>query len=184
MQRSFRHLWALSLVAALALAAPAAATSAVLLPREQLVKKSELVVQATVGRHVSEWNEERTHILTRTTLQVSSYLKGRGDTELVVEQLGGTVGDKTMVVSGDAQLRPDQEVVLFLKRGEGGVVFLTALSQAAYSVSKDGRVQRDLSGISLFRSVQGKLTPIHRFEEPKETLAHLKADVSRLARTP
>lgn len=183
MQRSIRFVWALPLVAMLALAAPATATTAVLLPREQLVKKSELVVQATVGRSVSEWNAEETHIITRTTLKVSGYLKGRGDRELVLEQLGGTVGDKTMVVSGDAHLRQHQDVVLFLKRGEGDVVHLTALSQAAYSV-KDGRVQRDMTGISLFRAVQGKLTPVHRLEEPTETLAHLKADIVRLVRTP
>lgn len=182
MVRPLRTIWALALCAGLALASPVSATSAVLMPRVELVKKSDLVVHATIGDKESRWNEERTHIVSRTEIHVTSFLKGSGEKALLVEQLGGTVGDKTMVVSGDARLEKGQEVVLFLRQGEG-VVFLTALSQAAYEV-KEGKVRRDMSGISLFRSVQGKLVPVHRLVEPKETFAQLKADVSRLARTP
>lgn len=178
-----RLVWALVAAAALAVVAPATATTAVLLSREQLVKKSNLVVRATVGEAVSAWNAEETAIVTHTKLNVRGYLKGKGSSELWLEQYGGTVGDKTMVVSGDAQLRQGQEVVLFLKQAEGGYVHLTALSQAAYSL-KDGKVRRDMTGMTLYRPVNGKLVPVKTLAEPAETLTHLTADVARLSRTP
>jgi len=177
-----RGLWALLVASALALA-PAASTaaSAVMLTRSELVKRSELVVRATAVEATSGWNGDNTAILTRTRLRVQKYLKGKGASEIWLEQYGGTVGDKTLTVPGDAKVEPGDDLVLFLKRGEDGVVYLTALSQAAYHVRGD-KVQRDMAGLVLYLPVNGKMTPIEHRTEPRETLQKLVSEVQRLVR--
>jgi hypothetical protein len=176
------RLFSATLVAgALLLVTPADATSAVLLSRKELVGKSDLVVRATVVDAESAWNDDNTAIVTRTRLRVTRAAKGKAESELVVSQMGGTVGDKTMVVAGDAHLTPGQDVVVFLKRGEGGYVHLTALAQAAYSV-KEGKARRDMSGLSLFIWLNGKLVPTTPPNEKTEPVDGLLGDVARLAK--
>jgi hypothetical protein len=157
------------------------ATTVLLLTRQQLVQQSDLVVRATPGQPESRWNKERTLITTSTRLQVRSFLKGSGPKELVLEQLGGKVGEDALVLPGDAQLTPGEDVVLFLRNGEQGAVNLTALAQAAYHVHGD-KVQRDLSGLQVMRKVGGKLRPMPHKPEPREPLAKLMADVVRIVR--
>lgn len=177
-----RFVTAALLAGALLVSAPVDATSAVLLSRKELVVKSDLVVHATVIDADSAWNEEGTTILTRTRLRVARYAKGAGPSELVVEQIGGTVGDRTVHVAGDGRLSPGQEVALFLKKGEGGYVYLTALAQAAYHV-KDGKAQRELDGLTLFVWQNGKLVPAHPPDEKAEPLDKLMSEVARMARS-
>ena len=158
------------------------AASAVMLTRQQLVQQSDLVVRARAVDAVTAWNGDGSAIVTRTKLRVQGFLKGKAPRELWLEQFGGTVGDKTMVVTGDAEIEPGQDLVLFLRRGDDGVVYLTALSQAAYHVKGD-KVSRDMAGLSLFLPVNGKLTPVEHKPEPKESLGKLLADIVRLARS-
>jgi hypothetical protein len=177
-----RGVWALVVASMLALMpAPSTAASAVMLTREQLVKRSDLVVRATAIEAQSDWNGDGTAIVTRTRLRVRSFLKGKGVADLWLEQYGGTVGDRTMSVPGDAHIEPGQELVLFLKRGSDGMVYLTALSQAAYHVKGD-KVGRDMAGLVLYLPINGKLTPIEHKPEPREPLTRLLADIARAAR--
>lgn len=183
MKHFSRGLWAFAVATALALIpAPSTAASVVLLTRQQLVQKSEFVVRATAVESASAWSGDGSVILTRTKLRVQGFFKGKGPKELWLEQYGGTVGDKTMVISGDAKVEPGQDLVLFLKQGEGGVVHLTALSQAAYHVKGD-KVSRDMAGLSLFLPVNGKMTHIEHKPEPKEPLVKLLTDIARFARS-
>jgi hypothetical protein len=182
MKQGIRGLWALVVAATLALIpAPSTAASAVMLTREQLVRESELVVRARAVEAMSAWSGDGSVILTRTRLQVQGFLKGKGPRDLWLEQYGGTVGDVTMAVPGDAKIEPGQDLVLFLRRGEDGMVHLTALSQAAYHVKGD-KVARDMAGLVLFLKVDGKLVPTEHKPEPKEPLSKLVSDVTRYAR--
>lgn len=159
----------------------AQATTALLLTRAQLVQRSDLVVRATVLSVESSWTEDKTAIVTSTRLKVSGTLKGRQASELVLRQLGGRVGEEALVIPGEARLEVGEEVVLFLKDGQGGVVGLTAMAQAAYHVRGD-KVQRDMEGLQLMRMVGGKLRPMPHKPEPREALAKLMADVVRIVR--
>lgn len=53
--------------------------------------------------------------MTHTRLRVDEFLLGDEPRDLWLEQLGGTVGDLTMTVSGDALVEPGQDLVLFLR---------------------------------------------------------------------
>lgn len=166
------------------LAAPRAARATVVVPlgRADLVNRSDLVVRATVLDQQSDWNADRSQIVTLTRLRVAGYLKGAGPAELVLRQFGGTVGQLASRVAGDARLEPGQDVFLFLRRGEG-VVFLTALAQAAYYVqpSSPPRVRRDLSGLTFAtRDPNGQMTLMDPGAEPAEPLDAFVRDVTRL----
>jgi hypothetical protein len=183
MKQLFRGLGALLVAGALALSpSSSTAASAVMLTRAQLVQQSDFVVRARAVEAFSAWSGDGSVILTRTRLQVQGFLKGKGPRDLWLEQYGGTVDDKSMDVPGDARIEPGQDLVLFLRKGDDGVVYLTALSQAAYHVQGD-KVARDMAGLVLFLKVKGKLTPIEHKPEPREPLAKLLQDIARFVRS-
>jgi hypothetical protein len=165
--------------------APAHATVVVPLSRPQLVERSDLVVRASVVSQSSRWNDDQSQIVTLTRLRVTSYLKGSGSQELVLRQFGGTVEGLTSEIPGDARLAPGQDVVLFLRSGDG-VVFLTALSQAAYLVihspGQAPRVRRDLHELTFAREQGGRMVLTEPSAEPEETLQQLLGAVSALVR--
>lgn len=189
MFRSVRH--ALVLAALLApcgvvVLRTSLAHAAVVVPlsREALVRQSDLVVRCTVVSRKSGWNVQRTQILTWTTLRVDEYLKGAGPAELTLRQLGGEVDGLVTEVPGDAHVLPGERAVLFLRRGDG-VVFLTALAQAAYLVTeKDGAsfAERDLTGLSFARWEGGAMKTVEPPREAREPLADLVRSVRSFVR--
>jgi hypothetical protein len=150
-----------------------------------MVERSELVVRATVVGQQSAWNAEHTQIVTLTRLRVLSYMRGNGTQELVLRQFGGSIDGLESRIAGDAHLSRGQDVVLFLRRGDG-VVFLTALALSAYYVQPEAdgtlTVHRDLSELSFAEpDAQNRLQIRGPGAEPAETLAHLVSDVTALA---
>jgi hypothetical protein len=166
--------------------APREASAAVVVPlsREALVQGSDLVVRAAVVGRKSAWSADGTRILTWTTLRVEEYLKGSGATEITLRQYGGEVGGVTSEVAGDARLTPGDRAVLFLRRGDG-VVFLSALAQAAYRITAkaDGvaMVERDLSGLAFARWSSGMMVAAEAPQETLESLAELTRSVRAIA---
>lgn len=177
---------AFGLAAILTLAAPSAyATVVVPLSRQELVDRSDLVVRATVIAQQSFWNGDHSQIVTHTRLRVDAWMKGSGAQELVLEQFGGSVDGLNSRVSGDAWLSVNQQAVLFL-RAQNGLVFLTSLAQSVYYIepapSGTLTVRRDLTQLSFARQVNGQYQIAGAPLELSETLEHLTADVTRLAR--
>jgi hypothetical protein len=163
------------------LAAVAHATVVVPLTREQLVAQSDLVVRATVESHTTAWNQEHTHIVTLTRIAVREYIKGSGPGDLVLRQFGGTVGGLTEHVPGDGRLAQGQDVVLFLRRGDG-VVYLTALAQSVFFVAAASggqtTVARDLSQLTFAHfDASGRMTLGPPALELIETLDQLAQSV-------
>lgn len=174
---------AIALAATLSFAPAAHATVVIESPRAELVDRSQLIVRATVSGATSRWNEDGSQIITLTTLRVTEYVKGSGPSTLTLRQLGGQVGDVASRVAGDARFESGQEVFLFLRQGEG-VVYLTALAQAAYYVQRQGgevMVARDLHGLTFARMAAGeRMEIVPPPNDPAETLTHLRDDVRRL----
>ncbi len=190
MRRRIRASGAWLFAVALAVIAPNEARATVVVPlsREELTAQSDLVVRATVVSRRSGWNDDHSQIVTWTRLRVTDYLKGSGATELVLRQFGGAVDGLESAVPGDARLSVGQHAVLFLRRGDG-VVFLTALSQAAFfvTVGPDGAalVRRDLGGLTFARWVQGRMVAAEPAEESPEPLEQLQRSVRSIqARRP
>lgn len=130
----------------------ASATVARYLTLPALVEYSHVIVRARVGDAKTFTHAAWKKPMTDTTLEIKEvYLGDKKLRRAVVQQLGGEVNGITLKVPGDATLTKGAEVVVFLKRGEGGVYYLTALSQASYEVVRKQNkawVRRDLSGLA------------------------------------
>lgn len=102
---------------AVAMVAPAGATTLQRASLERLVDSNESIVLATVTDAVSYWSEDGTFILTDVYLSPREVVKGvRAAREVVVTLMGGTVGDLSTVILGGAELRVGRDYVLFLDR--------------------------------------------------------------------
>ncbi|WP_437312714.1 hypothetical protein [Sorangium sp. So ce385] len=186
MKRSVNAVLSLSAAAALlCLGAPADATTAVLLSREELVRKSATVARVTVGKSYTTESEDGRSIVTRTELTVTQPLKGGADNGgrkvIVLEQIGGTYNGKTQRVLGDASLSQGEDAVVFLRPGDKGRWHFTALALSVYHVDTKGLARRSLEGLHLVRRNGGALVPAQAPAEEIEPVESLMTDVVRLA---
>jgi hypothetical protein len=156
------------------------ATTMILLTREELVQRAELIVRVRVGRSETMLSEDGRAIVTRTELSPTRLLKGKADGKLWVQQFGGTYGGRTQAVLGDGKLRAGEEAIVFLRRDGKGTAYLTALAQSVYHIDDKGIARRDLSAAMLLRVVDGKPQPVAHVEEP-EAVERLMTDIVRLA---
>ena len=131
-------------VAVLALSLPLAATyvraMSVAPPTfVDLVNQSEFVVRTVVKSVRSEWRTKQgqRHIFTLVEFEVREVVTGTPPQPLVLELLGGTVGESAMVIEGAPQFKVGQEDILFV-RGNGRQFFpLTAVTHGRYPIVKD-----------------------------------------------
>ncbi len=155
------------------------ATGSILLTRIQLVGGADRVVRATVGDPTYIASPDGRVVHTRTPLHITGYAKGSGPSDLVLEQYGGKLGELTVAIAGDAKLTPGEDVVLFL-RSSADVVHLTELAQSVYHIDNALAV-RDLSELSFFTRLTGKLVTVPTPVESPEPVLHLWADLLRLS---
>lgn len=172
--------WLLAL-ALVALPLLAHATTVVLLTREELVTRSDLVARVRVGRAVTGESDDGSAIVTRTELTVTQSLKGSAPSTLLLQQIGGTHRGKTQRVLGDAVLKPGDDAVLFLKKGDGGKVHLTALALSAYHVDDKGMARRDLKDLTFVKREGGRIRHVEPAKEVPVPVDQLMADVVRIA---
>ncbi|MGC6417124.1 MAG: hypothetical protein ACON3Z_08390 [Bradymonadia bacterium] len=120
-----------------------------------LAAESSHVVHGRVG-HVYTVPERgpRGEIYTQAEISVVQYIIGDGPSQLVVQQLGGQLGEWRMVLSGNAEFRPGAEVVVFLDADpERGLHYVVGLAQGLFTVDRSGaypNLTRDLTGLSFY----------------------------------
>ncbi|WP_437743821.1 hypothetical protein WME73_01650 [Sorangium sp. So ce302] len=187
MKRGLKAVLALSAaLALLGIGAPADATTAVLLSREELVRQSATIARVSVGRSYTTESDDGKSIVTRTELTITQPLKGGaadkgGSKMIVLEQMGGTYNGKTQRLLGDAKLSPGEDAVVFLRSGDKGRWHLTALALSAYHVDKKGMARRILDGLHLVRRTGAALVPVEVPVEEVEPIESLMTDVVRIA---
>jgi hypothetical protein len=168
---------ALSALVLCLLAGPAAATVVRFMSLEKLVERSDTIVRARLVDSRTYFDSDQNVIVTDSTFRVDrDYLSSVGD-EIVVQQWGGELGDRALVIPGDAHFKKGEETILFLKKGDGTHHYLTALAQSKYRVWKKGKftyVQRDLSELSFL--AQGAKTP-GKLVEAKESFRSFEAQL-------
>ena len=100
-----------------------------------LAAESSHVVHGRVG-HVYTVPERgpRGEIYTQAEISVVQYIIGDGPSELVVQQLGGQLGEWRMVLSGNAEFRPGAEVVVFLDADPERALHYVSGSLRVYSM--------------------------------------------------
>src|SRR5437867_10443567 len=113
-------------------AAPAGATMVERLSLEQLVERSERIVQGRCERTWSDWDAKHQSIWTHWEIQVTEPIKGGPVTKLVISEPGGIVGDVGMLVEGVPHYEPGEEIVLFLYKTPIGYWRSRGLGQGKY----------------------------------------------------
>ena len=150
----------------LLLPAPARASVLLQLKLENLVAHAESIVEAEVISSRGFWSADRRSINTETTLRVERGLLERerpaaGQT-IVVNTLGGKVGNVRMHVAGAPRLREGERVILFLEKRQGRR-WVVGMNQGVFDlVKRDGEahVRQRLRGAALVQKTAGGLKSV------------------------
>jgi len=161
-------------------AAPALATSVVLLDLETHLSESTAVVEAVVETKEMLLDERTQRPVTDVAVRVTEVVHGDAPARLTVRQLKGKVGDVELYFAGAGDFVPGARVLLFLTKAEGRW-WLTALAQSLFEVSGEGEdalAVRHLDQLHLFfRDPDLGVFPLEGHEEAPAKLSALKARV-------
>lgn len=153
------------LVLSVLLAPAAMATTVRSFTLPNLFREADLVAMGEVTGERSFWNAARDTIYTEYTVSVESVKKGATVATVNVRLMGGTVGQTSLTIAGNAALATGERVLLFL-RDQGSYHTLVGMAQGKWTV-------RRVRGTDLVRrgsSVVGPEAPPQPGEKPLSEL--------------
>lgn len=129
----------------------------------QLKDTSESVVLARTVKTESFWNDDRSAILTRVTLQVEESLSGSAAAETVVIVPGGQIGPYIHEVSDMPEFVTGEDAVIFLERHSSGVTVVNGGARGKLEIKTDAVTQaREVVGAAaLFDQIQASEDDSH-----------------------
>ena len=96
---------------------------------EELTFESRLIVHGKVESVKYVWEDQNLKkINTLVKIQVIDYLKGTGDSEIDVVQMGGKMDDIEDIIYGTPRLKENDEVLLFLVKENNHYVIHSIIS--------------------------------------------------------
>ena len=115
------------------------ATSVVPPDFPQLVNESDYIVRAVVKSVTCEWRESQghRHIFTLVELDVREVIAGQPPRPLILEMLGGKVGQEAMVIAGAPKFQIGDEDILFIQGNGQNISPLVAIMHGRYPVLKE-----------------------------------------------
>ncbi len=127
------------------LAVVARATTVIAPDFQQLVDQSDYIVRAVVKSVTSEMKTDGQgrHIFTKVELDVREVIAGSPPQPLVLQMLGGTVGDEEMVVQGAPRFKVGDEDILFVHGNGQQFNPLVALMYGRYPIKRDAATGRE-----------------------------------------
>lgn len=173
-------------LAVLAAATPARGSVLIGLDLDELTAQADRIV---LGRVV--WAEpirhQNGHIHTRFRVQVERDLRGSGDQEIIVQTLGGRIGELAMRVEGAPSLQVGDRAVVFVEDDGHAVFRPVGMAQGVMHVHREsGRemVAPDSRGMLLLRrDASGRLVrtagPLPRKEQLDTFLSRVRDIVAR-----
>jgi len=89
--------------------------------KQYIISTADYIIEGIVKRVESNWNEDKSAILTTTNLSIEKYVKGAPFTEneLKVVTPGGTVGDITQVVEDQPIFHEGKTVRIYFQKVDG-----------------------------------------------------------------
>jgi hypothetical protein len=133
----------------LAFTAPALHATTVIAPSfERLVGTSDYIVRATVKAITTDWRDNpdkpgERFIGSRVELTVLEVIKGTPPSPLVLDLVGGRVGDDVLTIEGAPRFEVGQESVLFIKGNGRQIIPLVGMMHGRYIVRRDQRTKKD-----------------------------------------
>ena len=145
--KKFPHLPAalLALATLLAFAAPARATTIIAPTFPELVAEADTICRGRVTATVSRRADNATGPLIKTyvTFAIDRTLKGAPRTEIVLEFLGGTVGELELDVAGQPHFALGDREILFIQKNGTQLCPLARMMHGRYRVLTDAATRRD-----------------------------------------
>ncbi len=150
------------------MASPAAFATTVTAPAfDSLVSQADYVVRTVVKSVNSEWQVEGANrsIVTKVELTVREVIKGDPPSSLVLEMLGGTMGEITMAVDGVPKFKVGDEDILFIHGNGQQFSPLVGLMYGRYPIVRDSVSGEEIvlrsNGIPLYdtNEVSQPMTP-------------------------
>jgi hypothetical protein len=116
---------------------PLPATQFIPLTIEQMAEEAQVILHGKVLNKSTQRNEAG-RIYTRIELQVTEVWKGRIEGErFTIVQAGGTLGDRRVAVSGQAEFTVGEEIIAFTVLNRHGHGVILGLAQGKFEVSHD-----------------------------------------------
>ena len=137
----------LALVAASWLSFSSATATTVIPPTfEELADRADLVFVGKVAGSIAEWRTSGTKraIFTAVEFEPEEVLKGSAGTSVILQFLGGTVGDVTLEVASVPRFNPGDRVLLFVEGNGLQFCPLVGLSHGKFGLSKAEKSGRDI----------------------------------------
>jgi hypothetical protein len=125
---------------------PTARATTVIAPSfDQMVDTSDYIVRATVKSITSEWRtgSEQRYIASRVELEVLEVIKGSPPSPLVLDLVGGRVGDQELTIQGAPRFIVGQQHILFVKGNGRQIIPLVGMMHGKYDVRRDKRTGRE-----------------------------------------
>lgn len=143
------------------------ATSVVAPDFDSLVGQADYVVRGVVKSVNSEWrvNGANRSIITKVEVTVKEVIKGSPPAPLVLQMLGGSIGQTTMVVDGAPKFKVGDEDILFVHGNGQQFSPLVGIMYGRYPVTHDAASGEDIvlrsNGSPLYdaKDVSQALTP-------------------------
>ncbi len=86
-----------------------------------LSRGADVILTGKVTKQQSAWAQNKSRIITKTTIQVSEYLKGTGTNGyVIINHLGGEIDGVGELYSHMPEFQNEEEVLLFLKKDKAG----------------------------------------------------------------
>ena len=166
----------------------AVGTSMTPLSVAELEAESDLVLHGRV-RAIATSRNQSGRIISRVRVEPIEVWKGTApESGVVVTLAGGVLGTCRVVVDGQPEYRPGEEVVLFLKRNPLGEAVTVGLAQGKFEVETDPATGRPHAQNLFFGGIGREARTIQRFYTRAPTtritlpLAALKQEVVRTKR--
>lgn len=168
------------LVAVVATAGLAVATTVIPMSIEDLVRGSTAVVEGTAGQSWSQWNPEHTIISTYTRFRVLRSLKGAAVQDVLVKQMGGSAGGYQQKVAGVRMFRAGDAAVLFLRPSvaNDGTMVITGLMQGNFRIESSRSGEATVTnGVPAVESFQPGAPATSAYTGSRMTLRQLETRV-------
>jgi len=159
---------------------PVFASVSVYMPPEQLARRADLVVEATVVRTASGFDPATGALATYVTLQVDRVHRGPQDLQqLVIREAGGRHGNLVHAVDAVPVYTVGERVLAFLEAGEDGSLRTSGMFYGKFRIDDSGS-----GGLEALRDLEGQGTilrgPTQRVE--RMSLAELESITATVRR--